>query len=383
MKKYITILLFLFLFFYFTHLFAGENSRTTATDDEKTEESALKKKCKNRVIAAPILFYSPETRLGFGGAGSYIFHMAGCEENIRNSTRTRPTSISPFVLYTQKKQFIAQLGADLYFKNNDYHLTGEIKFLKYPDKFFGVGSFTPEEAEEDYTSKSASLFLSLLKKLGKGFNIGVQYHVMDWKIVETEGEGELVDGTLPGSREGTISGISLVVNHDTRDNIFFPMKGDFVELNARVYKKFLGSDFDFTDLTLDARKYVKLFSSHVLAFQSLVKIQSGTVPFLSLARMGGPFVMRGYFEGRFRDKNLLVFQTEYRMPLFWRLGMVGFAGFGNVAEKFSHLRLGELRASYGFGLRFLFDQKEKIQVRMDIAFGENSTGFYFSIYEAF
>ena len=71
------------------------------------------------------------------------------------------------------------------------------------------------------------------------------------------------------------------------------------------------------------------------------------------------------------------------MPLFWRLGMVGFAGFGNVAEKFSHLRLGELRASYGFGLRFLFDQKEKIQVRMDIAFGENSTGFYFSIYEAF
>ncbi len=379
MKKYITISLFLFMFSCFNHLLAEESSR--ATEDEQTDihASEKNKQCKSRVIASPLLFYFPETRLGFGGAGSYIFRVGRCEKN-KNG---RPSSISPFVVYTLEKQFIAHLGIDLYLKNDAYHLTGEIKLLKYPDKFFGVGNHTLKADEEAYTSKSTSLFLSFLKKLGKGFNIGVQYHFSDWNILEAEEGGQLKDGNLPGSQEGTLSGVSLVVNHDTRDNIFFPIKGDFIELNSRTYKKFLGSDFDFTDITLDARKYIKLFSSNVLAVQSLVKIQTGTVPFLNLARIGGPNIMRGYFEGRFRDKNLLVFQAEYRMPLFWRVGLVGFAGLGNVAEKFSQLKPGEFKSSYGFGFRFLFDPKEKIQVRMDIGFGKDSSGFYFSIFEAF
>ena len=379
MKKYIVILLLLFTFSCFNQLLAEERSR--AADDEKTDihESEKNKKCKNRVIASPILFYKPETSLGFGGAGSYIFRVGKCEK----SKPGRPSSISPFVIYTLKKQFIAQLGVDLYLKNENYHLVGEIKRSKYPDKFFGVGNHTLEADEESYISKSTSFFLSFLKKLGSGFNIGVQYHFSDWKIVDVEEGGLLKDSSLPGSREGTLSGVSFVVNHDTRDNIFFPMKGDFIELNSRFYKKWLGSDFNFTDITLDARKYMKLFSSHVLAVQSLVKIQTGTVPFLNLARMGGPNIMRGYFEGRFRDKNLLVFQAEYRMPLFWRLGLVGFAGLGNVAETFSRLKPGEFKSSYGFGLRFLFDTKEKIQLRMDFGFGKDSSGFYFSIFEAF
>jgi outer membrane translocation and assembly module TamA len=93
--------------------------------------------------------------------------------------------------------------------------------------------------------------------------------------------------------------------------------------------------------------------------------------------------MRGYYAGRFRDKNLLVFQAEYRLPLVWRLGLVGFAGLGNVAGKFSQLNLDSLKPSYGVGLRFLFDKKEKIRIRMDIGFGKGTSGFYFSIFEAF
>jgi hypothetical protein len=79
----------------------------------------------------------------------------------------------------------------------------------------------------------------------------------------------------------------------------------------------------------------------------------------------------------------MAFQAEYRAPLFWRFGLVGFAGFGAVAHKFSDLNFGELRPAYGIGLRFLFDKKEKIQVRFDYAKGKDSSGFYASIFEAF
>lgn len=334
-------------------------------------------KCKSRLIFSPLMYYTPETRLAFGGAGSYIFRLTGCQGS------TRPSSISPLVIYTLEKQFRALVKSELYFKNNNYRLESEIKFEKYPNKFFGIGSSTREADEEIYTSKSINFQLSVLKKLLKGFHIGLGYHFMDWLIPIVEADGQLVSGTIAGSDRGTISGVSLILYRDTRDHLFSPMKGDLFKFDARFYPKFLGSTFEFTAFTLDLRKYFTLFSSHVFAVQSLVKIQTGTVPFLNLAQMGGQYTMRGYFEGRYRDKNLLVFQAEYRVPLVWRLGLVGFVGFGNVAERFNQLDLGKLKSSYGFGLRYLFSKTEKIQLRFDIGFGEGSTGFYASIYEAF
>jgi hypothetical protein len=355
----------------------GEAKNEATTTGKKLQVPALEKQSKDRIIGAPILFYTPETRLAYGAAGSYIFRMRGCKND------SRPSSISPILIYTQEKQFKAQVNADMYLKTDDYRLQAEVKFEKYPNKFFGVGINTLENNEESYTSRSAGLFLSFLKKLTGEVNLGIQYHFSNWKIVEMAEGGQLAAGNLFGSRDGTISGVSLLVNHDTRDNIYFPMRGELFELNARVYSKFLGSKYNFSSLSLDLRKYVTLFPNHVLAVQSLVKIQTGDVPFMNLAQMGGQYNMRGYFEGRFRDKNLLVFQAEYRAPLVWRLGLVGFAGFGNVADRFGKLSLAGMRSSYGFGLRLLFDSKEKIQVRMDVGFGEDCTGFYFSIFEAF
>jgi hypothetical protein len=372
--------IFLFLLIVLSFFVLG-----SADDTEKGEEKATKKELntssveeetKDRIIGAPILYYTPETRLAYGAAGSYIFRMSGGKS-------TRPSSISPILIYTQEKQFKAQVTADMYLKPDDYRLQAEVKFEKFPNKFFGVGINTSLDNKELYTSRSSGFFLSLLKKLNGNVNIGFQYHFSNWKILEMEEGGQLASGNLFGSRDGTISGVSLLFNHDNRDNIYFPMNGEFFELNGRVYNKVLGSKYNFTSLSLDLRKYFTFFRTHVLALHSLLKVQTGDVPFMYLAQMGGQYNMRGYFEGRFRDKNLMVFQAEYRAPVIWRLGLVGFAGFGNVADKFSKLSLPGMRSSYGFGVRFLFDSKEKIQVRMDVGFGEDCSGFYFSIYEAF
>jgi outer membrane protein assembly factor BamA len=345
---------------------------------KKTEDTHVtKNKCKNRIIGAPIVFYSPETSLGFGAAGTYVFRMIGCEDKI-----TRPSSFAPVFLYTLKKQFKAQLGTELFFKNNDYRLNGFVSLDKFPLKFYGIGSETLEENEEDYTPKSINFFLSLLRKIGKGFNIGLQYHLKNWDILEIEENKQLATGNILGVDGGTASGVSIVLNRDTRDFLFFPMTGDLMELNFRVYPKFLGSSFEYNTLTLDLRKYFTVFSTHVLAVQYLLKHQSGDVPFLELTKLGGEYIMRGYLMGRYRDKNLMMMQAEYRFPISGRFGAVGFAGLGNVAAKMSQIDV-DLKYSYGFGLRYTFDKKEKIRLRMDIAFGKGTSGFYFSALESF
>jgi hypothetical protein len=48
------------------------------------------------------------------------------------------------------------------------------------------------------------------------------------------------------------------------------------------------------------------------------------------------------------------------------------------------LQFKELKYSLGVGLRYLFNKEEKVNLRVDIAFGKNGDrGIYFGIEEAF
>ena len=95
------------------------------------------------------------------------------------------------------------------------------------------------------------------------------------------------------------------------------------------------------------------------------------------------YTMRGYFYGRYRDHNYLAFQLEYRQYFWRRLGFVAFAGFGDVEDEITRFSLTNLKHTFGFGLRFLFNQEEKINLRMDIGFGQDTNGIYFGMEEAF
>jgi hypothetical protein len=75
-------------------------------------------------------------------------------------------------------------------------------------------------------------------------------------------------------------------------------------------------------------------------------------------------------------------QSEARLNLVGRLGMVAFASVGQVSENFS-IKPAYLLPSGGIGLRFMFNTKERINMRLDYAIGKNSSGFYASIGEAF
>jgi outer membrane translocation and assembly module TamA len=112
---------------------------------------------------------------------------------------------------------------------------------------------------------------------------------------------------------------------------------------------------------------------------------SGDPPFDLLPQLGGDVLLRGYFQGRFRDKDLLAFQAEYRAPVWWKLGAAAFVSAGQVAPELSGLRIDAFHPAAGFGLRFLIQEEEGVQIRADFAWGFDveSSGFYINIGEAF
>ena len=93
--------------------------------------------------------------------------------------------------------------------------------------------------------------------------------------------------------------------------------------------------------------------------------------------------MRGYFEGRYRDKTFTTFQAEFRDEIYWRIGFTIFAGIGDVGNTLNSYKFSQFKYSYGFGLRYMFDKDERINIRFDVAFGKNTSGIYFAIKEAF
>ena len=143
-----------------------------------------------------------------------------------------------------------------------------------------------------------------------------------------------------------------------------------------------GSNFNYTRIALDVCKYFS-YKENILAL-NLYSIYSDTdLPFFQMGILGGMKKMRGFYEGRYRDNNLLLFQAEYRRMIYGILGFTVFGDVGQVSKRYSTFNDRDWRYTYGAGIRLMLDTKQKINLRFDIAVGDKKVLPYFTVAEAF
>lgn len=99
-----------------------------------------------------------------------------------------------------------------------------------------------------------------------------------------------------------------------------------------------------------------------------------TVPFYMQPTLGGSEDMRGFREFRFRDKNLMIYNLEYRFEVFSGLDMAVFGDAGKVFSHRSQFNLAHLEGSYGLGLRF--NQEKAVFLRVDIGKSREGVRFF-------
>jgi len=328
----------------------------------------------------------PETKMGFGGGGLLTYRPKDAPQD------QRPSSLMFQVYYTQLKQYGFEIWPEAYIKNEAYLVKAYFKISKFPNKFWGIGNDTPdlEEGLEDenylnYTPKMFNFDLSVQKRILKEERLytGIQFKYENLKIEDYAPLGFLATSDIPGENGGKLVSLGFLINWDTRDNIFYPLTGNFFQFTVDFFSPTFGSDFEFTTLKIDLRKYFTMFSSHVLAVQALLWNVSGEPTFRHMAEIGGDKIMRGYYQGRYRDQILFALQAEYRLKIWKFIGMVAFAGVSNVSDKICNLGFENLKYTVGLGLRFLVVPKEGTNIRLDYGIGKNTSGMYIMPNEAF
>ena len=365
-----------------TALLAARDLAAQAPADSTSADSATVAGGR-RLFPIPALFYTPETKVGGGVALTAVTRRAGAPAS------DRPSAASGVLLYTQRAQVMASAGVEHWTPGNRWQLMAGAGFQRFPTTFYGIGSAVPDTGE-DYTPRTVRLEAGAMRRVRGALYFGGNAGWEQTTILETAAGGTLGTGTLRGSRGGTVSSAGLRAAWDSRDNLWYAARGAYVELAGLASDAAIGSDFDFRRVSLDARAYRALGAGtrtrapRVVAVQAVVASTGGDVPFDRLAQIGGQRLVRGYFEGRFRDRAAAALQGELRTPIWRRLGAAAFFGAGEVAEGLGDFRVSEIRTAGGFGLRFALSHAERINIRIDQGIGQGgSSGTYITIGEAF
>ena len=189
---------------------------------------------------------------------------------------------------------------------------------------------------------------------------------------------------IAGRAGGFYKAIGTELLYDTRDNIYSAKKGMMIDVVYLYWNKLLFGDADFHRIFIDAMKFETITKWYVLAFDLNLQMNNGkSVPFMEQSQLGGATIMRGLYEGRYRDKFLANICVENRFHLYKRFGAVAFGNIGEVNNEIDHFNFAYLRWTVGGGLRYLLNSKERINVRFDFAFGPNTHGSYLTVGEAF
>lgn len=359
-----------YLFFSVFCIAAAANSDTEAAGTTAGEASDS---LKNSLTLLPAVFYTPETKLGFGVYPNYIF---------RFSKNCKPSNVAFLAYYTVKKQVSISIDPNLYFRDNDYILSGTIFYEKWPNSFFGFGTNVSRENDEKYTTRNAGFGLDAKRRIFENLYAGLSYEFNNMKFLKVEEGGALASGYITGSESGVNTGTGFTVSWDGRDNIFFPSGGEYLQLESSFFGRTAGGDYTYNDLTFDLRKYYLLGSRNVLAFQLYGDFVDGDAPFNYYSKIGD--VVRGYLPALYIEKKLVAAQIEYRQVPVWRkFGFTLFAGTGSVANSISDLTSSKYKFAAGFGIRYVLVESEKVNIRIDYGIGDDSAELYLDATEAF
>jgi len=288
-------------------------------------------------------------------------------------------------LYTDSKTWAVGISQTTYFKEDRYRANGLLGLYNINIDFYGIGNASGNRDDPIPINQRGGYFEpEFLARIRENIYLGVQYRFIKMDTSLNVGEDTETGREIPEDQLDSISsGLGLIFNYDSRDNKYNPYRGTFFEFTTNFASDIIGSNNNYQTYDAAYNYYYSLAERMVLAYRLRGRISFGDVPFYDLSLFGTSYDLRGYPGGKYRDRMMLVTQLEYRWQFYWRLGMVAFAGVGQVAPELDDFNSDDLLPSAGVGLRFLVSKENRLNLSIDYAVGKGSNAIYIYVGEAF
>lgn len=322
-------------------------------------------------------FYTPELGIGIGVAAVGLYRPDRQQKN----TPLSSLALTGFASSTGAFGFGYENDTFLHNDQWRFYIDGDLSHR--PLYYWGQGyrEGRHRHDRQRYDSSRFNATPQLLYRLRANTYAGVGWAVSWERASALQDKPSGGFSRYPVALNQLNSGISLLFSYDTRDFIANPSHGQVLNIHYNDYLPSLGSDNRLNVWDLQYDLYHPLNDSTLLAWELYSRLATGHVPWTMQGSLGDSRHLRGYYQGRFRDRNIVTTQLELRKKLSWRHGVVGWIGAGSMSQRPSEVLDGHWLPSVGVGYRFEF--KKRMNVRLDYGVGQRSSGFYFQVGEAF
>ncbi|OYU55476.1 MAG: hypothetical protein CFE25_11145 [Chitinophagaceae bacterium BSSC1] len=341
------------------------------------------------------VYYSllPSTT-GVPGGGSALVTSTNISFYMGDRKKTTLSELY-FTPYTNfQGRYVFPLRSNIWLNGNSWNLLGDLRFLIYPQKSWGLGSNTPDENGTLINYNYFRFYETALKKIAPnlfaGFGVNFDHH----SSIHAEPNQGFFESLKPFydtlNPTSYSTGYNLTLQFDSRKFTNNPLGGMFLSASFRTNPSFLNKTGSWNQWIFDARKYYSFSNSmqNVLAFWAYHwRVGGEYIPYLDLPSTAwDPYARtsRGFYQGRYRSDKHWYFESEYRRDIT-KNGLLGFVLFANIASfsDFKSSNFARWNAAAGGGIRLKLNKFSRTNIVFDYAFSKEYQTYYLNIGETF
>lgn len=254
-------------------------------------------------------------------------------------------------------------GSQWFFDSNTFLLNFD------ESHFFPGGNQAREQDETNFELKQLAWDLKVGRRLAGDFSAALTGRLL---IADAKPSSRLP--ATPASVTGNNASMTALaiepgVSYDSRDNPFRPTRGWFAEAAFSYTDQVDRDQFRYIGYRMEVQRYVPVFhGNRVLLLRGYLAKQdslgSGSIPFYELNLLDLNNGLRGFDRGRWQDEGALLFNVEWRFPVWQDVEGNIFLDEGQVFNDYKEIALRQFRYSAGAGFRFVTNRKFGFRVQV-------------------
>ncbi|CAH1583412.1 Outer membrane protein/protective antigen OMA87 [Vibrio jasicida] len=261
---------------------------------------------------------------------------------------------------------------------------GQMNLNIYQDiDFPGLGPLPPLNTTVGFNTQTSGVALmqQLQFRVAKTpLMLGVK-QIASYTNVASENSvvNKVLDVTL-GDKEIT-SGLGLLIDYDTRNNLFYPTDGYQISSEYMVYSEALGGDSNYTKWNVSGQGYVPITEKWTLAFAGNYDKFDTSDRFVTPTTQ--PYIkLRGVSSFRYQGDQVMTAQTQVTYDIDHRWKVSAFYGVG-VANAENQYAQNQTIDAYGGGFRYQIARRYGLFMGVDLARSDDENAFYISLGSGF